>query len=266
MVGKILLVSLLSLYSFGDALDDKIRSFISGSDFSTNKKKIDFIFKDIDRNAKINSLMVLERLKNGGFLRLDMSVPGEVRVRFKLDFSSFFAIKSVSDSLSAIGYNYFVISESSNDKNGFFLEVAIPTGYNPDPLLLGEEFQKRGIRVDDISKNGNVWSYSLITENPKLPDAVYVQNGEEKSVSRLFDNYWIESEGAKMLSLTSQSGNSWYPYVVFYDKYLNILSIYEKDSRSSEESIEIPSGTRFIKVSDLYGFYNIKNGFTITVN
>lgn len=270
MVRALFLPLLLCTVLFGDLLDEKIRSFVTPNQYGVHSKLISKIFSDrglFYDGSSVNSLKVLEKLKQDGLLRLDMKVPGEVSIRFRLDFSSFFAIKAISDSLGAIGYNYFTVSSARNGEDGFYLDLSIDTEYNPDPVLLGEEFIKRGIKIGDISKEGNSWGYVLSTFDPTMPEAERINIGERKNVSKLFDNYWLDIKGGgSSLSLDSQSGNNWHPYVVFYDKHLNILSIFESESRSTRESFDIPSGTRFIKVGDSYGFYNIKNGFSVGLN
>ena len=270
MVRALLLSLLLCTALFSDLLDEKIRSFVTPNQYGVHGKLISKIFSDREQfydGSNVNSLKVLEKLKQDGLLRLDMKVPGEVSIKFKLDFSSFFAIKAIGDSLGAIGYNYFTVSSARNGEDGFYLDLSIDTEYNPDPVLLGGELKKRGIKIGDISKDGNSWGYYLITFDPAMPEAEHINIGERKSVSKLFDNYWLDiRSGGNLLSLDSQSGNSWHPYVVFYDKHLNILSIFESDAKSTSKMLDVPSGTRFIKVGDLYGFYNIKNGFSVGLN
>jgi len=270
LVRALFISLLLCSYLFSDLLDEKIRSFLTPKQYGVNSKLISKMFSDralFYNGGSVDSLKVLEKLKQEGLLDLKMRSPSEIGMRFRLDFSSFFALKAISDSLSAIGYNYFTIASARNGEDGFYLELSIDTTHNPDPILLSKEFVKRGIKTESISKDGESWQYVLSTVEPTLPEAERMSVGDRKSVSKLFDNYWLDvSAGANSLSLNSQAGNSWYPYVVFYDKHLNILSIFERDIKSSSEVLEIPSGTRFVKVGDMYGFYNIKNGFAVGLN
>lgn len=269
MVKKALLFFVLSLFLSADALDDEIKSFVSSSQYQKHKKLIDSVFSNRSsyyNGSQVDSLKVISKLKREGLLKLDMEAPEDVGLKFNIDFSSFFALKALSDALNALGYNYFVIDEANNGENGFYLAVTLDTKYVPDPVLLGEEFSKRGIEVTDVGREGYRWSYTLVTKNPKIVDAYTLEKGESKSLTKIFDNYWINVSGGGSLSVKSLEGNNWYPYVVFYDKYLNILSIYQQPSRSGSENIDIPGDTEFIKIGDVYGFYNIKNGFDVTLN
>lgn len=270
MVRALFITLLLSSCLLSDCLDEKIRSFLTPKQYGINSKLISKIFSNRSQfysGREIDSLKVLKKLKQEGLLELKMESYSEIRIGFRLDLSSFFALKAISDSLSAMGYNYFTIATARSGEDDFYLELSIDTLYNPDPILLSKEFEKRGIKIEDISKGENLWYYVLSTINPILPEAEQVEVGDKRSVSKLFGNYWFDiGANASSLSLNSQAGNNWYPYVVFYDKYLNILSIYERDKKSRSEILKIPEGTRFIKVGDMYGSYNIKNGFTIGLN
>lgn len=270
MVKALLSLLLACFVLHADALDDKIKSFMPSAEYAKHKKYIEDKFSHRSsyyNGSNVDSLKVITKLKKEGLLKLDMKAPEAVGLKFNIDFSSFFALKAISDSLSSLGYNYFVIDEANNGENGFYLAVTVDTEYVPDPVLLGGELAKRGIKVSDIEREGYRWSYSLVTQDPKMTDAYDLSKGKSITLSKVFDNYWIDLKGGgNSLSISSIEGNNWYPYVVFYDKYLNILSIYQQEDRSNSENIDVPPDAEFIKIGDVYGFYNIKNGFEVTLN
>lgn len=267
MVKKLLLLALCLSFSFSDALDDKIKSFMSAQEYHTHSRLLRIVFKDRSNfysRGSVDSVKVLSALRSNGLLKLSLEHPEGIIVAFRLDFSSFLAIKAISDSLASLGYNYFVIDEAKNNKEGFSLKIGIDTEYAPDPILLNDEFKKRGLRVVDISKNSNEWLYTLHVKSSTLPDAIVLKRDESQVVSKMLKAYWVEIEdGAKRVVVKSLVGNSWYPKVVFYDGSLNILEVVQKNQESQYEDIEIPKGSKFIKVSDFFGSYNIKNGFEI---
>jgi len=65
-----------------------------------------------------------------------------------------------------------------------------------------------------------------------------------------------------MLITTSKLDN-WYPYVVFFDKNLNILNIIAKENSQKTIYLDIPQECAYIKISDNYSKTNFKRGITI---
>jgi predicted RNA-binding protein associated with RNAse of E/G family len=59
--------------------------------------------------------------------------------------------------------------------------------------------------------------------------------------------------------------NHWHPYIVFYDKHLNILKIIKKDNIFKTFNTNIPKGTNYIKITDLYMLLNIKRGLSVII-
>jgi hypothetical protein len=269
LVKKLLLIIFVVSLSFGDALDNKIESFMSPSEYHKHSRLLGIVFKNRSSfysYGSVDSIKVLSALRQNGLLKLALSEPQELTIGFKLDFASFMGIKAISDSLASLGYNYFVIDEAVNNEEGFVLKIEMDTEYAPDPILLNEELRKRGVSVVDISKESLMWSYALSVDSATLPDALRLSRGDSEVVSRMLKSYWVEIEDdSQMLLLKSLPGNSWYPKVVFYDSNLNILEVQQKDKESRYEEFSIPEGSKFIKVSDFFGSYNIKNGFDIAL-
>lgn len=269
MVKKLLLLIFVVSLCFSGSLEDKIRTYMSAQEYHKHSRLLDMVFKNKEsfyRYGSVDSVKVLSALRQNGLLKLSLGSPQQLIVGFELDFASFMGIKAISDSLASLGYNYFVIDEAKNNEEGFSLKIGIDTEYAPDPILLNSELKKRGIKVVDISKEASEWSYALSLESATLPDAIGLGSGESKTVSRMLQSYWVEIEGSpSSLVLKSLSGNSWYPKVVFYDSNLNILEVEQKDIESKYEELSIPEGSKFIKVSDFFGPYNIKNGFDIAL-
>ncbi|MFP4486971.1 MAG: hypothetical protein ACLFOC_08405 [Campylobacterales bacterium] len=269
MVRKLLLLIFVVSLCFSDQLDTKIKTYMSDQEYHKHSRLLDMVFKNKESfysYGSVDSIKVLKTLRQNGLLRLSLGSPQHLVVGFKLDFASFIGIKAISDSLASLGYNYFVIDEAKNNEEGFSLKVGIDTEYAPDPILLNSELKKRGVKVVDISKDDSKWSYALSLESATLPDAIGLRSGESKTISRMLQSYWVEIEGSSSsLLLKSLPGNSWHPKVVFYDSNLNILEVEQKDAESRHEELSIPEGSKFIKVSDFFGSYNIKNGFDIAL-
>ena len=76
--------------------------------------------------------------------------------------------------------------------------------------------------------------------------------------------YWVRlREEGRYLEVRTLSPGYWYPDVVFYDRYLNILKIYRKDRSTRGVRLTIPEDTRYIKVTDRFTVENLKHGIRI---
>ena len=67
------------------------------------------------------------------------------------------------------------------------------------------------------------------------------------------------------IKIISKWSNQWFPQVVFYDKHLSILNIIKENSKKSSLQLEIPEGTTYIKIDDLYTLANISRGLSVII-
>ena len=76
--------------------------------------------------------------------------------------------------------------------------------------------------------------------------------------------YMIKVQNSSKINIDSNTGNSWYPSVVFYDDDFNVIEILEKDSLHKSLRLNVPNNTKYIKIDDLYSLANLKRGINIT--
>ena len=74
----------------------------------------------------------------------------------------------------------------------------------------------------------------------------------------------IKVQNSSKINIDSNTGNSWYPSVVFYDDDFKVIEILEKDSLHKSLRLNVPNNTKYIKIDDLYSLANLKRGINIT--
>ena len=77
--------------------------------------------------------------------------------------------------------------------------------------------------------------------------------------------YLLEVKNATKLRVIGRTLNHWFPYIAFYDKHLNVLKVIKKNRVYRGYRVNVPHGTKYIKISDLYTLINIKRGLSIIV-
>lgn len=270
MVKHFVLFWILLLPLWPDALDDKIRNFVDENRYAVHQKLISLVFKDRQQfytlDGRVDVYAVTRKLKENGLLNLFFDLPRELHVTFKTEEPSLLFTKTVSDSLKAMGYYYFLTKEASSTNEGYHWTVSFDTEYAVDPTLFIEDLQKRGAFVTDIVREtDDRWVYDIGLGETRVPDAAPVAMNEKIRLSRPVDDYWLQLDEAGKLSVYAGRNPNWYPYVVFYDTQMHILSIHKSDIRKKSMVFTAPEETRFVKISDVYSITNLKNGLSISL-
>jgi hypothetical protein len=78
-------------------------------------------------------------------------------------------------------------------------------------------------------------------------------------------DYFIMVENAKSIRVISRHLNNWFPYMTFFDKELNVLNVIEMTEIKKSLKVDVPLGTKYIKITDKYNLNNIKRGLSIIV-
>ncbi len=269
MVKKALLLFLICSISFADILDEKIKSFIDERKYRLHSKLIDRIFENRDEfiyQNRVDILKVTEKLKENGLLSLFYAEPLELEVLFETRSSPAIFMHLIGQSLKRLGYYYFNTKHVNYEDGLYSWVVILESEHAIDPTIFIKDLRYRGVvALDVMLKSKTDWVYKLEIEEPILLDSIEVLADEEVELRRSLDAHWLtfKDGDSGTLRVRSLHGNSWYPYVVLYDKNLNIIKIDSVDRVSSEYRVEILDEVKFVKIGDLYTDINIKNGLKI---
>jgi hypothetical protein len=271
LVKKLFLAIFLFNIAFADLLDEKVKSLVDKETYLTHQKLIDIIFRDKQKFYKtsdeIDIIEVVRYLQESGLLRLSFDEPKELFLTLKTDQNPIFFLKLIKNSLNSMGYYYFLTKEAVKDATIFTWKLSIKTEYAVNPIIFAKELMKRECRVLDISRNSQTdWEYVIDISRAKVMEAKELTSSLK--LSKSINDYWLDINGLRGdLNIRSKGGNSWYPYIAFYNKNLELLGMYKRDDKIiSSLNIKIPNECRYVKISDIYSLSNIKNGFLIDLN
>lgn len=250
-----------------DPLTQKIKTLIDINTYKQNKAYIDIVFSpksEYYTAYRVDSVKVIQTLKENGLLDLFFKKPRELKLNFKTSGSPLFFVKIMGDTLRNIGYYRYVTQESTLNSSEFTWSIVLTSEYATDPLILQKELQKSGCDIVDVQRNSATdWSYMIDMRDgylnmPRLSDK------EEVKLKRSLYAHWLNVSQIDKLRIYSSSRNHWYPYIAYYDNSLHLLKVIKRDSRRRNITLDMPSGAYYMKISDIYTLKNIKDGLVLT--
>ena len=268
-----ILVAFFLLITFAhaeDALMQKIKSLIDINNYEQNKAYIKIIFSpksayyDVENDERVNSVKVVQTLKENGLLDLFFKKPKELQLSFKTSGAPLFFVKIMGDTLRNIGYYRYVTTQSTLNSSEFIWTISLTSEYATDPLILQKELQKSGCNITDITRTSPTkWSYVIDMRNGYL-NLYVLHNLEKIRLKRSLYAHWLNVSQIKKLKIHSPSRNSWYPYIAFYDTSLHLVKVLRIDAKRRDLTLNIPPNAQYIKISDIYTLKNIKDSLVLT--
>ena len=247
-------------------IDSKIESILGSKIYNNNKDFINIIFEPKSSyfsGERLDTVKVIQTLKENGLLNLFFDKPKVITMRFSTDGSPIFFVKLLADTLRSIGYYRYITKESNMNTSEFVWSVELTSEYAIDPLIFKKELNKRGCEIVDISSNDPTsWSYQIDMKNAHL-NVLKLLSTDSINLERSIYEKWLDVSEVAEIVIRSNAGNSWYPYIAFYDRSLRILKVNKIDSKTSRLRLDIPSDAFYLKISDLYTLKNIKNGLNL---
>ncbi len=253
-----------------DLLNDKIKNLIGQEDFTKHNNLINFIFKNRSNfiiSDTLNYTQIVKKLQENGLLKLAFDKPKDITVTFQVNKDPVKSLKILKDTLKSLGYYYYFTKSTRFDGQDRLLwSIKLTTEAAIDPLVLSYELLKQNARILEITKEENdTWVYKINTTDSILNESIFILNNEKIVLKKPLTPYILKVKKAKKIYITSRILNRWSPYVVFYDKHLNILEVIKKDKIYRKIKLSIPNNTKYIKISDLFTLINIKRGLSVVI-
>lgn len=268
MVKRFLALLFLSTtFIFADIVDEKIKSLIDTAVYTKNKAFIDAATtpkSDYLRGSEeVDSIKLIKTLKDNGILKLFFKAPKELSISFKTKSNPNFFVKVMNDSLVNIGYYKYITQEADYDGEDFVWTISLVSEYITDPIVLNEELKKSGSMIVDVIRHSETkWTYIVDMESARL-NVVSLLGVDEYRLKRSLYAHWIELSGINKLQISSSALNSWYPYIAYYDRSLNLLGVEKVDTKTSNLTLDIHPKCAYMKISDLYSLKNVKDDLVL---
>ena len=249
---KIFLI-LLSLFLYANNTNF-IKNLIGKEKFHTYYELIKPILNEHDLKKTI------KYLKDNGLLDIFFNSPRNIHPTFIFQNNNpILETKILYKTLNYMGYYYFYPIKINNSTN-YSITLEMKSTHYIDPLLFINTISQNGCKVTNIKKQKN-YTYFINCENAYL-NTLKVINKTTKLLNAK-GIYWINPNGYRKIQISTSKYDNWYPYIVMFDKNLNILNIISKQNHQKRIILNIPIECKYIKISDTFTKENFKRGIYI---
>lgn len=252
---------------YADILHEKVRNLIGGDQYGLHKNLITLLLKErynYENNGEIRYYNLIKTLRENGLLNLRLNYPQEVNIEFSLLNKPLKGYKILKDTIENIGYRYYFTTSLEKEAGSLLWKIKFKTEYMLNPQILLKELQQKNCKIANIENKGfNTWFYEIDFLNSKVVEAVKIEKDEKVIFQKPLKPYLIALDGISSLRVISRKLNNWFPYIVFFDKDLNVLKVIKKNRIYKGFTAAVPAGSKYAKVSDTFNLINIKRGLSI---
>lgn len=251
--------------SLADVLEDKVRNLIGSRNYQLNANFINKIFANKNlyyTGGRLDVVKVVYALKSNGLLSSRFGQPNEVKLSFSARTSPVLLAKVGNDILSSMGYSYFMVSRAKQSSGLSTMEFSFNTEHSPDMGIILDELGERGFACLDINRVGaQQWDYILEVSEPRLPNTKFMGKGGSLNLRDPSGEYWIALNSGGNLFI--QSSVRWNPRIVLYDQNLGIVDLISDTGLISSLKLNVPSGVKFMMITDYDNSENLKSGISL---
>lgn len=212
----------------------------------------------VPQNASIKEAITI--LKANGLIDLFFDETKTIHPTFIfVNNNPLFDLKILNSTLFNLGYAYFYPSRVQKGDT-FKVEMRLKSNHFIDPVNFINAIEKQGCEIVDVEKKDD-FIYTLDCSGEKL-DAIKLSD-KLKSYLNVKGSYLFDAGDFSKIYVSTSRLDLWYPYIVFYDDELNIISIYSKKNIQRKVVLDIPEGTKYVKIEDNFIKSHFKRGIFI---
>lgn len=270
MVRFFIILSLLLSFAHSASLQSELKNILGQNSYQAKKKFLRILFKDEQKfyiGSQVDIHKVLETIKENNLLQLDFKSTKDLHLSFATEQNNpLIFMKMIQNSLNTLGYSTISTEKVMRDTSGFLWKVTLKASSAIAPVSLANELIRQNCSITQMKRYSKTnWRYNINIENIDIVPEITTFNKKIK-LKKPLNPYWIDIERAKSLVISSSRSNSWHPYVIFYDRDLNILENITKEIKSYNEKLSVPRNAKYVKISDIYTLENIKRGLSIYIS
>jgi hypothetical protein len=117
--------------------------------------------------------------------------------------------------------------------------------------------------VNDVFRKDQSYNYQITCNNIIMKKAHFLTNDNANYINAN-GVYWIDNnDNYSKISIKTRKIDYWHPSVWFYDEKLNILNYVKINQKTTNLTLKIPAGCKYIKITDIYSAENFKRGIIV---
>lgn len=268
IAGTWLAALFVSAALYATPLQDAVMGLTGIERYLANERLIGVLFEDEQaffQEERISWEKVAATLKENGLLVLKNPAGNSLSVLFECRRDNALPmVRLVRESLQQMGFVDFLVKHALRNDETFLWELMLQNRRVPDPELLAHWLERQGIAVVDIvRKEDGRWHYLLNFDRMHLALNT-IAGGQKLRLSRPVRPIWLSLSKVRRLVIQELPGSHWHPDCVVYDKSLNVIKTYQKETRKSYLSLAVPADAAYVRIDDRFILDNLKGGIKIT--
>lgn len=171
------------------------------------------------------------------------------------------ALKTAQSAFNTFGYRLEVSDFDTQNQTGEFEATAIGNKVL-NPEMVKESFKEQGIEIEAMNTQQQTLSM-MIDAQKALWNLPLLVSDEGIELKRVHSPQWYRVEEAQSIRIEPPYSSEWYPDIAVFDRSLNLLYSYRSDSVKEGFELELPSGSVYLKVSNVQGMKVLREGMWI---
>jgi hypothetical protein len=245
----IIVSSLFAKFNIKNIVGDKIYSEYKG------------LIQTIQNETNSSNLaQTITLLKENGLIQLFFDKPKVIHPTFVfINNNPEFNTKTLYATLKNLGYYYFFPSNIEKDTN-YSITIEMLSTHHIDPVNFINQISTYGCNVINLENKGD-FVYTIDCKNEYLP--VPKITADTKAYLNVKGEYWFDTNGFKTVLVSTSKFDKWHPYIAFYDKNLNLITVFTSQNIQRKVKLNLTNDTKYIKIRDNFTKENIKRGIFI---
>ncbi|QCD50091.1 hypothetical protein CCAL_0159 [Campylobacter californiensis] len=219
----------------------------------------------INANGAINVVAITNELKSKNIFDARSFSSSSLNLDFftEDEISATLFIKALNFSINSMGGIVANINKFANS-NGLTYGVTVVKRDGIDPVLLDENLKLSGFKTLGFDRKDGALLVLLNGKNLNIPAGIaQINENNELILERLSSAFFLNTNGANSVSITSLAPNRWMPDIRIYDKNLVQISHFQEYAIAQKYEITLPSNASYMLLGDSVDISNIKKEIVI---
>ncbi|BCD60858.1 MULTISPECIES: hypothetical protein [unclassified Nitratiruptor] len=260
---RVLLLLLVAYSLMASTLEDEIISIIGQEKFDQNRAILHAVFLKRDRyvqNEMVDISKVVQVLKRIGLIEEQFDRPTEQTLLFRSFSEPNLFFKNAFDAMQKVDIFDYTVSQIKKSEEEYQIAFHYASTKIADPVAITRFLRKNGMNVVHLQKVDTRWEYTIAPTLPTI-DAMKLDN--KLYIKQIRKPIWIDVSRYQTLIFYPSPRNHWFAKIFIYDNHLYPLAVIKKDERVKKLTVQLPKGSYYIKISDIYTMKNMKYSLKI---
>ncbi len=245
------------------------RDIVGDEVFEKNRETLEEIFANerafLDAQGGLDFTKIIPPLASRSLIIFNFSKVWESKMRFNAEAAPMLLIYVINAALGELEFGEALPSAWKNSQGRASYELVIQSEFMLSPAALCTELARYGVRVTGVRRLAQTsFEYELDFAQARLAGEPY-QAGVKYAIDIPMRAYLFDVGGRASVEVQARVGSRWTPHVSFFDADLNLISQQRFERERGYLNLNVPSGARYLWLSDTFSLQNIRRGIDVTI-